>query len=283
LTTGAGDGFSKGLDLGIRTGFGNDRLSIGPVKMFTDGALMSRTAAMSTNFCGHDHAGIMQFGYEELTEIATQAHNGGWQIAMHAIGDEAIDVALNVFKAATQSKPCHSLRHRIEHASVVRPDQMERFVEQQIIPSPQGQVVYELGDGIREILGDERLPWTYRAKSFLDCGLLLPGGSDRPVVSDGSPLSAIQAMVLRTTAEGYPFSPWERISAFEALKSYTRTSAFVSNEDHIKGKLTPGYCADFTVLEDSPIAVPPHQISQIPIMATYLGGSNTFTNTCQWA
>src|SRR5699024_1464062 len=83
LTTGAGDGFSKGLDLGIRTGFGNDRLSIGPVKMFTDGALMSRTAAMSTNFCGHDHAGIMQFGYEELTEIATQAHNGGWHIAMH--------------------------------------------------------------------------------------------------------------------------------------------------------------------------------------------------------
>src|SRR5699024_9303599 len=136
LTTGAGDGYSKGLDLGIRTGFGNDRLSIGPVKMFTDGALMSRTAAMSRNFCGHDHAGIMQYGFEELVEIAKHAHSGGWQIAMHAIGDEAVDVALDVLKTATRSDPYHSIRHRIEHASVVRPDQMKRFVEQTIIPSP---------------------------------------------------------------------------------------------------------------------------------------------------
>src|SRR5699024_1982913 len=93
IQTGIGDGFSKGLDLGIRTGLGGDMLSIGPVKMFTDGAISSRTAALTSNFCGHNHAGIMQFGEHELTSIAANAHTAGWQIALHAIGDEALDVA----------------------------------------------------------------------------------------------------------------------------------------------------------------------------------------------
>lgn len=283
LSTGEGDGFSQGLDLGIRTGFGSDRLSIGPLKMFTDGALTSRTAAMTQNFCGHDHSGMMQFKKEELAEIATHAHTAGWQIAMHAIGDEAVDVALDVFQIATQSSQGKNRRHRIEHASVVRPDQLERFVKQGIIPSPQGQFVYELGDNVREVLGENRVEWTYRAKSFLDNGLPLPGGSDRPVVSDGSPLSAIQAMVSRRTINNELFSPQECITAYEALKSYTLGSAYASHEEHVKGKLRRGYYADFAVMEYDLTSVNANRIAQIPILATYLGGETTFTSTSHWS
>ena len=282
LQTGIGDGFSEGLDLGVRTGLGSEMLSIGPLKMFTDGAISSRTAALTSNFCGHNHAGIMQFGEQELTSIATHAHAAGWQIAMHAIGDEAIDVALKVFENACQPNQQNWRRHRIEHASIVRPDQLERIASLGLIPSPQGQFVYELGENVRDGLGEHRLDWTYRTRSFIDAGLVVPGSSDRPVVSDGAPLAAIQAMVLRLTDKGRGFTPHERISAFEALKTYTVNSAYAAREEHIKGKLSRGYYADFVVMNEDLTAVAPTEIADISVLATYLGGVPTYSDSNNW-
>jgi predicted amidohydrolase YtcJ len=275
LATAPSDGYSQGIDLGIHTGFGGERLSIGPVKIFTDGALMSRTASMTENFCGHNHAGVMQFGFEQLRDLAVAAHTGGWQLAVHAIGDHAVDVALDVIAAATASKERPDPRHRIEHASVVRDDQLARFVELGVIPSPQGRFVNEIGDGVAEVVGNERMPWTYRHKSFLDAGLVVPGGSDRPVVK-GAPLPAMQAMVERLTSSGREFSRHEGVSALEALRSYTAHSAYASREDHFKGVVKSTYVADLVVLDQDPTAVPTEVIGHINVLATIIDGAVEF-------
>ncbi|TJY69701.1 amidohydrolase [Arthrobacter sp. CAU 1506] len=271
VVTAAADDYHLGLDLGIRTGLGDDRLSVGPLKVFTDGALMSRTASMTENFCGHDHAGVMQFGPEELRDLTVQAHRGGWQLAVHAIGDHAVDVALDVIEAALSSRHRPDPRHRIEHASVVRPDQLERFVALGIIPSPQGRFVYEIGDGVAEVIGEQRLPWTYRHRSFLDAGLVVPGGSDRPVVQ-GAPLPAMQAMVERRTSSGRAFNLHEGVSALEALKSYTVDSAYASREEHSKGRIRERFHADLVLLDQDPTAVPTEQIGATLVLATLVGG-----------
>lgn len=272
ITTAGVDGYSLGLDLGLRTGLGDERLSLGPLKVFTDGALMSRTASMTENFCGHDHAGVMQFGESELKEIAVSAHRGGWQLAVHAIGDNAVDIALDMIQAATESKKRIDPRHRIEHASVVRPDQLGRFVDLGIIPSPQGRFVYEIGDGVAEVIGAERLPWTYRHRSFLDAGLVVPGGSDRPVVQ-GAPLKALQAMVERRTSSGAEFNLHEGVSAFEALKSYTVDSAYASREEHSKGRIKERFLADMVLLDADPTSVNSNEIGDISVLATLVGGT----------
>lgn len=265
------DGYGSGLDLGLRTGFGSGMLTLGPLKVFTDGALTSRTAAMSENFCGHDHAGMLLFDREQLESITTDAHKAGWQLAVHAIGDVAIDLALDLLDTAQQSMPRTDARHRIEHASVIRDDQLQRFIDLGVIPSIQGRFVNEIGDSVASVMGADRLPWTYRHRSLLDGGLVVPGGSDRPVVN-GAPLVAMQAMVERRTASGAEFNLHEAVTAEEALKSYTVDSAYASRAESIKGSLEARKYADFVVLSEDPTAVPASEISQIQVESTWVGG-----------
>lgn len=267
----AADGYSLGLDLGLRTGIGGGMLTIGPLKVFTDGALSSRTAALSENFCGHDHAGMLLFDRPQLESTVCDAHRAGWQLAIHAIGDVAVDVALDLVAEAQRRLPRPDARHRIEHASVVRDDQLPRFVELGLIPSPQGRFVGEIGDGVIAALGEERLPWTYRQRSFLDAGLRLPSSSDRPVVN-GAPLLAMQDMVLRRTPSGRGFTPEEALTPLEALRSFTVDSAYASRAESIKGSISPRKLADFVVLDRDPTAVPADEIASISVDETYVGG-----------
>lgn len=271
LAVAEADGFTGGLDLGLRTGLGNDMLRVGPLKVFTDGALSSRTAAMSENFCGHDHAGMLLFDREELESITTDAHRAGWQLAIHAIGDVAVDLALDLLDAAHASLSRTDARHRIEHASVIRDDQLQRFVDLGVIPSIQGRFVDEIGDSVASVMGADRLPWTYRHRSLLDSGLVVPGGSDRPVVN-GAPLLAMRAMVERRTSSGAEFNLHEAITAAEALRSFTADSAYASRAESVKGSLEERKYADFVVLSDDPTAVPGAEIGDIQVESTWVGG-----------
>ncbi|MEU9850994.1 amidohydrolase [Streptomyces sp. NPDC047985] len=266
------DPFRRGLDLGLRTGLGDERLRIGPLKMFTDGALMSRTASMTANFCGHDHAGAMQFTAEELTGTAVDAAAAGWQLAVHAIGDHAVDVALDVLGAVARAGGRTDPRHRIEHASVVRPEQLDRFARLGVIASTQGRFVAELGDGVASVLGEDRLPWTYRHASFAERGIVVASGSDRPVVADGGPLPAIQSMVERRTPSGRLFNGHEAVSVLEALRTYTVGSAYAQRTDHELGRLAPGYLADIVVLGRDITACATEEIGGTPVLATVVGG-----------
>ncbi len=280
LGANAGDGLVAGLDLGIRTGFGDDWLRLGAVKVFADGSLVGRTAALidpyagdgAGNGAGNGHGrGYLQADAADLQATIIAAHRSGWQVATHAIGDLAIDVVLDAYERALEAYPRRDPRHRIEHFAVVQPRQVARAAGLGVIAVPQGRFATELGDGMLAAVGPDRHSWLYRQRSLLEAGMVLPGSSDRPVVS-GAPLLGIADMVNRRTASGAPFNPGEAITAQQALYAYTRGSAYASRQEHVKGSIAPGMLADLVVLSEDPTAVSPERIAGLAVLATIVDG-----------
>jgi predicted amidohydrolase YtcJ len=261
-----------GLDLGIATGFGDETLRIGPVKIFSDGSMLGRTAAMRAPFADDPgNAGFLQRDSDELRDLVLRAHRGGWQIATHAIGDLAVDTALDCYENALRDLPRADHRHRIEHCGVADDGALDRMARLGVIPVPQGRFVNEIGDGMASALGPERTLHAYRQRSFLDRGIPLPGSSDRPVVQ-GAPLLGIADLVLRRTASGQPFGPDERLTALQALHAWTLGSAYASFDEHRKGSLVPGKLADLAVLSGDLTTVDPEEIASLQVLATVVGG-----------
>jgi hypothetical protein len=266
------DGIELGLDLGIRTGFGDDWLRLGPMKIFTDGSLVGRTAAMSAPYEGQpDNSGYLQADAAELTATIVAAHRAGWRVAAHAIGDRAIDLALDAFETAAAKYQAKDPRHRIEHFAASRPDQVIRAAERGVVAVPQGRFSTELGDAMMAAVGPQRHSWLYRLGSLLAAGMVLPGSSDRPVAA-GAPLLGIHDMVNRRAASGAPFNPGEAITVEQALRAYTYGSAYASRAEHLKGTIEPGKLADFVVLSEDPTAVSPDRIAGLQVLATVVGG-----------
>ena len=262
-----------GLDLGLRTGLGDEWLRIGPVKVFSDGSLIGRTAAMCCDYVGEaGNSGFFQEPEPELAEFMINAHLFGWQVATHAIGDRAVQFVLDTYAQAQRRLPRPDARHRIEHCGVASDEQVARLADLGVIPVPQGRFVGEIGDGMLRALGAERARGAYRQRSFLDAGITVPGSSDCPVV-DGAPLRGMHDMVNQRTDGGAPFNPGEALTAEQALRAFTHGSAYAVHEEHRKGTLTRGKAADFAVLSDDPLAVAPESIDAIQVAATVAGGA----------
>jgi predicted amidohydrolase YtcJ len=265
-----------GLDLGLRTGFGDDRLRIGPAKILCDGSLIGRSAAMRCCYAGEpDNLGYLQWDPETLTGMIVAAHASGWQLAAHAIGDAAIDLALDAFELAGRRHPRRDVRHRIEHFAVADDRQVARAAALGIVPVPQGRFVSELGDGMLAALGPERALTCYRMRSLLDAGMVLPGSSDAPV-ADGAPLLGIHDMVNRRTGRGEPFGLDERVTPAQAVDSYTRGSAYAVHQERDKVTLRAGMLADLVVLSADPITASPDGIGAIEVRGTVVGGEIEF-------
>jgi predicted amidohydrolase YtcJ len=269
----ADDGLTLGLDLGIRTGFGDDDLRIGPVKIFSDGSLIGHTAAMCDDFADvPGERGYLQGDAAALTARIVEAHRSGWRVATHAIGDAAIDLVLDAYETAQRRYPRHDPRHRIEHFAVARPDQVARAAALGVVPVPQGRFAHEIGDAMMRAVGPDREGWLYRHRSLLEAGLVLPGSSDRPV-ADGSPLLGIESMVTRRTSAGRVLGTGEGVDGLAALRAYTLGSAYASRQEHLKGSIEVGKLADLVVLTDSPAAVEPDRIHEIGVLRTMIGGT----------
>jgi len=267
----ADDNLVAGLDLGIRTGFGDDWLRLGAVKIFADGSLVGRTAALHDPYHRSGGAGYLQADADALRDPIIAAHRSGWQVATHAIGDRAVDLALDAYAEALERYPRPDPRHRIEHFAVVQPRQVARAAELGVIAVPQGRFAAELGDGMLAAVGPDRHDWLYRQRSLLEAGMVLPGSSDRPVVA-GAPLLGIDGMVNRRTSSGAPFNPGEAVTAEQALRAWTWGSAYASRQEHVKGSIAPGMLADLVVLSEDPTAVSPERIAGLEVLATITGG-----------
>jgi predicted amidohydrolase YtcJ len=264
------DGAGFGLDLGLRTGLGDEWLRVGPMKLFADGSLVGRTCAMHEPFDGEpDNRGYFQVPEDALASTIRRAHDAGWQIATHAIGDRAITVVLDAYEAALAASPRTDHRHRIEHCAVLQPAELSRLASLGLLASPQGRFVNELGDGMRAALGEARVPWCYRLRSVLDAGCVLPASSDRPVVN-GAPLLALADMVRRRTASGAPFAPEEALTPEQALRAYTYGSAYATFAEGDLGTLEPGKLADFAVLSGSPLDE--SALDDLSVRGTAVGG-----------
>jgi len=268
-----------GIDLGLRSGFGDEWLRLGPVKLFADGSLIGRTAAMTEAYAGEpDNRGYLQMPAEELTARILAARRAGWQVATHAIGDAALDVVLDAYAQPVGGAEQPHPRHRVEHCATTRPDQLARLVELGAIPVPQGRFANEIGDGMLDALGPARAAYCYRQRSFLDAGLVLPGSSDRPVVN-GAPLLGIADLVNRRTSSGRDFNPAEALTVEQALYAWTVGSAYAVFDEGRKGTLTPGRLADFVVLSDDLAAVAPADIAKVSVLATVIDGEPVYDTT----
>lgn len=259
------------LDLGLHSGFGDEWLKFGPVKIFADGSLIGRTAAMFDDFENEPgNCGYFQMDEERLRLLILKAHRSGWQVATHAIGDRAVSAVLDAYGEAQERFPRPDTRHRIEHCAMTRPVDVDRIAELGVIPVPQARFISEIGDGMLRAIGD-RAPNCYRQRSFIDRGVVVPGSSDRPVVV-GTPLLGIHDLVNQKTSSGEDFNPQEALTVEQALRSYTLSSAFAAFDEAQKGSLEVGKLADLVVLDRDLTTVDPATIADTVVLATMVGG-----------
>ncbi len=259
------------IDLGLRTGFGGDLLTIGAVKMFADGALGPQTAWMLAPYEGSWSTGIGRLTEEQMVADISRANAAGIWCAIHAIGDAACHVVLDAYGRAGTA----GCRNRIEHVQLLHPDDIARLARQGVIASM--QPVHATSDMlIADRYWGGRCAGAYAWKSLLDSGAALAFGSDCPVESP-DPLAGIHAAVTRRRPDGSPgpggWRPAQRVSVAQAVHAYTLGAAFAAGREASLGSIQPGKLADLTILSEDIFAVDPHEIRAVPVRATMVGGT----------
>ncbi|MBM3679077.1 MAG: amidohydrolase, partial [Actinobacteria bacterium] len=252
------------VDLGIRSGLGDDFLRLGYLKVFLDGTLGSRTAAML------DGTGVTITSGDELGEIVAGAARAGWPVAVHAIGDRANRDALNAFERTRELWHGLGLRHRVEHAQCLAPEDVPRFARLGVACSVQFSHAPADRDLAEEAWPD-RLDGAYAYRSLWESGALVVNGSDAPV-EELDPLAGIRAAVLRTLDGRPAWRPEESLTVEQALVASTVNAAWLTGDERRRGRLLPGFLADLVVLDRDPLAIPPEELEAVSVVATMVGG-----------
>jgi predicted amidohydrolase YtcJ len=262
----------------MRTELGDDpTLRTGIVKMFADGVIESKTAAMLAPYVGTRSAGTPTMTVDEMQRIVAMFDRRGWQIQIHAIGDRAIRMALDAFEAASKANPAppRGRRHRLEHIESIAAEDVARFGALGVIASQQ-PIHVALGDSNQAVpngpwpdpLGPERAARGWMWKSIRDAGGRLAFGSDWPVAS----LDPAQGLWLASTRVKVQNAPDQRLSIHEALDGYTRWAAYASFDEHRKGTLQPGMLADIVVLTSDIAAAPLASATAVSVATTIVDG-----------
>ena len=263
------------LAAGIRTGFGDDWVRVGAMKMTADGSISERTARLSQPYIGRPNDfGIEVMTEEELYETARKAHAADWQIGVHANGDVAIDTVLRVYERLQRERPRRDPRFRLEHCTVINDSLVQRIKQLGAIPTPFAAYVYYHGEKMREY-GAERLNHMFALRSFLDAGVRVAPGSDYPP-GPFEPMMALQSSVTRTDMKGNVWGREQQITVGEALRVQTLNGAYASFEERVKGSIEVGKFADLVVLGRDPFKEDPSSLISIPIERTMLGGRWVF-------
>ena len=266
------------VGLGLRSGFGSEYLRIGSVKMFADGALGPRTAAMLQPYENEtDYQGLLMMDAEQVSESGQQATQNGLSVAIHSIGDRANHEVLNGYAQIRHFEDEHALphlRHRIEHVQLLHPEDLHRLAKYDIIASM--QPIHATSDMlIANLHWGKRSAYSYAWKSLLEHGAHLVFGSDAPVESP-NPFWGLHAAVTRRRADGSPgpagWYPEQRLTLLEALLAYTQGPAYAAGLENRLGKLEPGYFADLILLDVDPFSIPAQEIYQIKPIAVMVGG-----------
>jgi predicted amidohydrolase YtcJ len=270
-----GGSFSALMQAGVRSGFGDERLRIGAVKFAADGSASERTMAMSTPYEGRpDDFGILTMTQEQVHEAVDEAHRAGWQVAIHANGDVAIDMVLNAYERAQRQWPRPDARHRIEHCSLVNASLLQRIAAGGFIPAPFYTYAHYHGEKWIEY-GEAKMEWMFAHRAFLDHGIMVAPASDHQP-GPYEPLMALQSMVTRKDFAGRVWGPSQRITLDEALRICTLHGAYASFEENEKGTITAGKLGDFVILAEDPHDVQPDLIKTIRVVRTVVGGETVY-------
>lgn len=250
---------------------------IGPIKLLGDGSLGSRTAHLSRPYADEPGTrGFSLYSDEKLNEMIGFTHAHGLPVAVHAIGDACLDQVLNAIENAQAAQPRSDPRHGIVHCQITRPDQLERIRRLGLHVYAQSIFLDYDNHIVEQRAGKELASSSYHWKTLLNHGVSVSNGSDCPVELPNV-MAGMECAVTRTSLDGTgPYLPEEAFSVQEALDSFTWRGAEASFEEAYKGKIAPGYLADFTVLADNPFETEPGRIHEIKVIGCYLGGKRVF-------
>ena len=218
----------------------------------------------------HDKTGFLVTNENELYEKMKIAHNLGFQIGIHTIGDKGNRLVVDLYKKLLSEFPRDNHRHRIEHASTLTPDVIQDIKELNLIASCQPPFINSEYKWLPKRLGKERCKHVYPMKSLLDAGILIASGSDCPI-EDPDVIMGLHALVTRND-----FVPEECISMKEALKTYTINGAYAAFEENVKGSIEVGKLADFVILDKNPLEVPENEIKDLKVLETIIRGKTVY-------
>lgn len=263
------------LNAGYYTGYGNAIHKIGPLKLFIDGSLGGRTALLRQPYEDDPTTcGISTLTQQQLNDLVDLATTNKCQVAIHAIGDGAIERVLNSYQRLQDN----TLRHGIVHCQITDEALLKRFAEQDILAYVQPVFLHYDMQIVEQRVGKQLASTSYAFKTLLDYGVHVSLGTDAPV-EDMNPIANIHCAVNRQNLQHEPkqgFYPNECLSVVEAIDAYTVGSAYSSFEEHCKGRIKPGYYADFAVLDKDIFNIQKDEILSIQIVGTIVNGRWVF-------
>ncbi len=267
----------KWIEMGIKPGVGTDRMRLVGIKTWSDGSNQGLTGYQREPYLNSTNRGALNYTLDELTRAIQRAHGLGWQVGVHANGDAAIDATLQAFETVLKKSPRQGHRHRIEHCSILHPEQIQKMVALALSPSFLIGHVHYWGRAFRDrLLGPARSDFYDPCASALKAGLRISLHSDYNVTQI-EPLRYIENAVTRVMREGGGvLNPAERITPMQAIKAVTLDAAWQSQMDSFAGSLEVGKYADLVILEKDPTRVDPTTIKSIQVIETWLEGTRRY-------
>lgn len=256
----------------MRTGFKwSNRLRVIGVKVGVDGAMGSHTAAFNKPYENEPaNKGIIRVSQKELTDEVVRCHLAGLRVCIHAIGDWAVDIALNSIEEAIKNKPWKDHRHRIEHAGYLEKTQLERIKRLGVLTSESIGFCYPIGDSHLEALGEQRMRGYYPMRSLKEYGIIAGGNSDG--FGQNWAITGVYGCVTRRTSGGAVLGKEQAISLIDAIRVYTVNGAYLEGTEDEKGSLEPGKLADMIIFEQDLLSIDPEEIIDLKPVMTIVGG-----------
>ena len=267
------------FNLGPRSALYGGRVWVRSIKLYADGAMGSRGAALLEPYADDpNNTGLLLSAPAHIRDVAERALKRGFQVNTHAIGDRGNRVVLDAYEAALKTNPTVDHRYRVEHAQIINYDDIPRFAQLGVIPSMQAS--HQTSDmyWVGKRLGPTRLLGAYAWRSLLNSGVIIPNGSDFPVEMV-NPLISFHASVARQDANDWPAGGWfpeQRMTREEALRSMTLWPAYSGFQEKDMGSITPGKYADFVMLDQDIMRVPVELILKTQVLSTYVGGKEVY-------
>jgi predicted amidohydrolase YtcJ len=280
------------LWMGTMTGFGDDFMRLGALKVVIDGGILIGTAYLRTpygqntevyGYSDPDYRGVLRVPREKLFSIVNLAHELGWQMSAHTTGGGSTDLLLEAYEAADSVKPIRERRFTLIHSNFHTADSIAKAKRLGVVVDLQPAWYHFDGPALSKVLGPERLKTFQPYKSLLDAGLVVAGGSDhmikfdsRTAINPYHPFYGMWMVISRKTADGTVFNPEQKISREQALKMWTWNAAYHSFDEDIKGSIEPGKLADMVIISKDYLTCPEDEISNIEALATIVGGRTVY-------
>ena len=276
------------VNLGFATGFGDDYVRIGALKLLLDGGILIGTAYLRAPYGPHtevygfddpDYRGVLRIPRERILAIMKLGHRLGWQMTAHTTGGASTDVLLDVYEEIDRESPIRDRRFTLTHSNFQNAESIAKAKRLGVLLDLQPAWYHFDGPAIAEVLGLERMKTFQPYKSLHDAGLIVGGGSDhmikfdsRSAINPYHPFFGMWMVITRKTTDGTVFNPEERISREQALKMWTWNGAFLTFDEDVKGSIEPGKFADLAVISKDYLTCPVDGIKDIEALATIVGG-----------